>query len=265
MRDFCPLRATPSPPTAARVRAARAPAAPAENGGAGGTCPPPALLETAPTPTLWRRVAGGPRGQEKTSRWPAAPRTQRQARAAALPAGPHRWAAARPGTAPAPARWPPPSWCSRCRSRRRDPSSISAPHRSALSLPSSPPAHGRFAPHATPGARPHGTAEAARGPAFFSPREAARSPSPGLTRAGCAGATGPGGREEGAPARLRAPPLARPRAVPGSARRGARLRLGGYGEGTGKEAGAAAARGTSGLRHRPRRGFESPRLPDASP
>lgn len=169
----------------------------------------------------------------------------------------------RPGTAPEPARWPPPSWCSRCRSRRRDPSSISAPHRSALSLPSSPPAHGRLAPHATPAARPHRTAGAARGPAFFSPPEAAGSPSPGLTRAGSAGATGPGGREEGAGQgsarrRWRGP-------AQSQARRGARLRLGGRGEGAGKEAGAAAARGTGGLCHRPRRGFESSRLPAASP
>lgn len=75
-------------------------------------------------------------------------------------------------------------------------------------------------------------------------------------RAGGAGATGPGGREEG-------DPLARPRAVPGSARRAAPARRPRGGRGGG--GGAAAARDTGGLRHRPRRGFESPRLPAASP
>lgn len=44
-----------------------------------------------------------------------------------------------------------------------------------------------------------------------------------------------------------------------------RLRLGGRGKNTGKEAGAAAVRGWGGLRHRLRRGFESLRLPAASP
>lgn len=57
------------------------------------------------------------------------------------------------------------------------------------------------------------------------------------------------------------------RAAAEEAPRGARLRLrlGGRGENTGKEAGAAAARGWGGLRHRLRRGFESLRLPAASP
>ena len=73
--DFFPRRATPSP---SRVPAARAPAAPARSGGVRGTCPPPALRETAPTPTPRKQAVRGPSRREATPRRPADPRTRRR-------------------------------------------------------------------------------------------------------------------------------------------------------------------------------------------
>lgn len=77
---------------------------------------------------------------------------------ARLPASPRRWAAARRGTAPRRARWTPPSWCSRCRSRRRGRSSSAAPPRSA----SGPPFYAPVSRSAAAAAAPHPAAAARR-------------------------------------------------------------------------------------------------------
>lgn len=87
---------------------------------------------------------------------------------ARLPASPRRWAAARRGTAPRRARWTPPSWCSRCRSKRRGRSSSAAPPRSASGPPFYAPvprsAAAAAAPHPAAAARKKGNARGSPAP-----------------------------------------------------------------------------------------------------